>query len=256
MLLKPPALPREHGAWVMLTIPMVLGLAVGAWRSLPAWLISPAAALVFLAHHALVPWLQRVREGKFLPAGYAARRLLWGSIYLATATALFGAAVALAGAAARPAVLALAGSSAALAAVYVAASIFGEGRFLVAEMLGMAGMALTAPMLTAAAGYDVSPELFGGAAMALGYYFSSLAYVRAYGRDAALGKCVAAHAAIAVGLVACAGVGVLSQWWWIAFAPVLARTALGLWRPPADLRALGMREIPVALAFTALACAL
>jgi len=240
----------------MLAIPMLLGLAAAGWRSSAAWLVAPAAALVFLAHHALVPWLQRVREGKVLPPGYAARRLLWGSVYLATATALFAAAVVMAGTPARPVVLALASVSAALAAIYVAASILGEGRFLVAEMLGMAGMALTAPMMAAAGGYRVSPELFGGAAMALGYFFSSLAYVRAYGRPAASGACVASHVAIAAALVVASGAGLLSRWWWVPFALVFARTALGLWRPPSNLRALGMREIPVALAFTALACVL
>ena len=46
MLPRPPRLPRQHGAWVMLAIPLLLGLAVtraragaGAWV-VPAYLLT------------------------------------------------------------------------------------------------------------------------------------------------------------------------------------------------------------------------
>lgn len=44
-LLSPPPLAREHGAWTMLAIPMVLGRAAGGLRSGAAWFVPPAAAL-------------------------------------------------------------------------------------------------------------------------------------------------------------------------------------------------------------------
>ena len=80
----------------MLAIPMLLGLAAGGARSDAAWLVPPATVLVFLAHHAIVPWAQRVRERKPSPLGYAARRLGWGAVYLAGGALVFACAMLLA----------------------------------------------------------------------------------------------------------------------------------------------------------------
>lgn len=254
----PPPLTKEHGAWTMLAIPMVLGFGAGGWTAPPAWLIPPATALVFLAHYALVPWAQRAREGKAMPPGYAARRLVWGVVYLGGGGLFFVSVMLMTAATARGGVLAIAAGSAALAAIYATSAAFGSGRTLVAEILGMAGMSLTGPMMAAAAGRPVVPALFGSSAMALAYFFSSVAFVRSYDglkaarREATL-RCVAAHVGIAVAVGAAALAGILPRLWWVAFVPVVARTVAGLVSPPANLRALGMREIWVALSFTAIA---
>lgn len=239
----------------MLTIPMILGLGAGGWSAPAAWLIPPATVLVFLAHYAIVPWAQRAREGKAMPPGYAARRIVWAALDLAGSGICFAGAVLVAGSDARPALLAIAGAAAVLAGVYAGAAVFGSGRAIVAEMLGMAGMSLTAPMMAAAAGRPLSRALFGSAAMALGYFLSSVAFVRSYDglkgdRPRAMARCVAAHVAIAAGLLGAARAGILPDFWWAAFVPVVARTAWGLASPPTNLRALGLRELWVALAFT------
>jgi len=242
----------------MLAIPVVLGGAAGGARAASSWLAPVATLLVFLAHHAIVPWAQRVRERKPSPPGYAARRLVWGAVYLVAASLVFAAAVLAAPSAARGPLLAIAGVAAALAAVYALAAVFGRGRSIPAEVLGMAGVSLSGPMMAAAAGRPFDRSLFGAAALALGYFLSSLAFVRAYewmreARAAAVWTCVVVHLAFAAALAAAASSDVVPRWWWLALVPVAARTAWGLARPPENLRQLGLREIAVALSFTLLA---
>jgi hypothetical protein len=241
----------------MLAIPVLLGLAAGGLRSGAAWLIPVATLLVFLAHHAIAPWAQRTRERKPSPSGYAARRLVWGVAYLAGASLVFACALLAATSHARGSLVAIAGVAALLAALYALAAAFGHARSIAAEVLGLAGIALTGPMMVAASGRPLERSLFGAAALALGFFLSSVAFVRAYEGlskepGAAIRGCVIAHLAIAAGLVAAAAL--LPEWWWIAFAPVIARTAWGLARPPGNLRQVGLREAWVALAFTLIAC--
>ena len=244
----------------MLIIPMVLGLAAEGARSGAAWLVPPAIVLAFLAHHAIVPWALRAREGKPPIPGYAARRIGWGAAYLGAASIAFASAVLAADTAARGTLLSIAAASAALAIVYAVASVLGHGRSLVPEIVGLAGVALNGPMVAAAAGPVVDRASVGIAALALAYFLSSVAYVRAYDnirtrRVAAIGGCVLAHLAIAAGLVAAAGAGAFPRWWWIAFVPVIVRTVSGLARPAGNLRQLGLREAWVAASFTLLASA-
>jgi riboflavin transporter FmnP len=101
--------------------------------------------------------------------------------------------------------------------------------------------------------------LFGAAALALGYFLSSVAYVRAYetlraNRQRAIRSCVAAHVALAAALWVLAAYGALPRWWWAAFVPVIARTVWGLAVPPGNVRQVGLREAWVAGTFTLIAC--
>lgn len=247
----PPPLPREHGAWVMLALPLIFGLAI-AWRSPSAWLVAAAALLAFLAHYALVPALQRRRSGKAAPEAWFRARWTWGGVYLVVAGLAFGGAIALAPATTRTTAVTLAMISAGCAAVYFAAAAFGEGRALWSEVVGMAGMALVAAMVAATAG---PPDVRAWSAVSIAYAYSlsSLSYVRAYGelrerRRAATLRCVAAHLALAVGLLILFLMQVVSGWAIAAMAPVALRTVAGLIRPAANLRALGMRELWVAMA--------
>ena len=108
----------------------------------------------------------------------------------------------------------------------------------------MAGLALIAAMMAAAAGHPFDRSLFGASLIAIGYSLSSLAFVRAYEwrRDVprgAVGACVLAHVALLAGLAGAAAAGALPRWWWLAFVPVVSRTAWGLARPPENRRRLG-----------------
>jgi len=243
----------------MLIIPMWLGLAAGGVRSRAAWLVTPAAVLVFLAHHAIVPWAQRLLEKKASPPGYAARRLVWGAAYLALAVLVFAGAVLAAAPEARGPFLTIAAIASALATVYAVACVLGRGRSIGPETLGLAGVSLSAPMMAAAAGQPLDRALFGASAIALGYFLSSVSYVRAYealrvNRQGAIRSCVAAHVALAAALSALAAYGALPLWWWAAFIPVIARTISGLAVPPGNVRQVGLREAWVAATFTLLAC--
>jgi len=252
----PPPLPREHGAWVMLAIPLVLGLAIGFRRAAP-WLVVLAVLGAFLAHYALVPAMQRLRAGKAAPAAWFRARWNWGAFYLAAGGASFAAALVLAPAEARPHVAGLAVACAAGAFVFFVASVLEVGRALAGELIGIAGMALSAA-LVAAAGATVDRRAWSAAAVAYAYSLSSVAFVRAYGarRDDPRGavlRCVAAHVAIAAGLIVLWLERAVAGWTIAAFAPVVVRTALGLNRPPPNLRALGRRELVVAVSFVAVA---
>jgi len=243
----------------MLVMPMWLGLAAGGLRSGAAWLVPPAAVLVFLAHHAIVPWAQRWLEKKPSPPGYAARRLVWGAVYLAVAVLVFAGAVLAAPPAARGPFLTVACIASVLAAVYAVACVLGRGRSIGPETLGLAGVSFCAPMMAAAAGRPLDRTLLGASALALGYFLSSVAYVRAYetlrvNRQGAIRSCVAAHVALAAALSALATYGALPRLWWAAFVPVIARTVWGLAAPPANVRQVGLREALVAATFTLLAC--
>jgi len=245
----------------MLVIPMVLGLAAGGARSTAAWFLPPAIVLVFLAHHAIVPWAQRVRERKPALPGYAVRRFVWGTVYLSMALLCFACALFAAGPAARGPFLLVAGVASFLAAVYAVASVLGHARSIVPELVGLVGVSLNGPMIAAAAGRPVDRSSLGIAALALAYFLSSVSYVRAYEklrahRRAAIGSCVCAHLAIAAGLVGAAWAGALLPWWWAAFIPVVVRTASGLALPAGNVRQLGLREAWVALCFTAIAAAI
>lgn len=255
---RPPALPREHGAWVMVALPLVLGLGLAGPAPSAAWLVPPAALLAFLAHYALVPLVQRRRAGKQAPPPWWRRRYAWGGIYLAGAAAAFAGTVALTPASHRVPLLVAAALAALGGGAYFVASCLDEGRRVSTELLGMAGMSLTAAMTGVAGGVPVDGRLAAAPAMALGYFVSTLAFVRAYGRldDAprpAVAGCLAAHVALLAGLAWIAGRGWLSPWWAVAFVPVVARTAWGLVRPPRNLKALGLREVWVALSFTVIA---
>jgi len=242
--LSPPTLPRAYGAWVMLLLPLVLGSALVGARLSAAWLLPPAVMLVFLAHYAIVPW--------------ARRRLIWASVYVMVATVLFAVVVICTAEANRAWLLFVWGVSVLCGAAYTAASCARAGRLISAELLGMLAMSLSAPIMALAAGIQADMRLAGAPALAFAYSASTLSYVRAYtrrerSRMAATLGCLAAHVALLGGLALINWAGGLSPWSFIAMIPVVARTAWGLARPPRDLRAVGMREIWVAICFTALA---
>lgn len=243
---SPPPLPREHGAWVMVCMPLILGAAQAGWGLSAAWLIPPAVLPVFLAHYALQP---------------AGRRLGWASVYGMTSVVLFMAAVLLTAGQHRAWLLAIAAVAAIGGGGFTIASIAGAGRRIATELSGMAAMSLSAPMMALAAGEAIDASLLAGAAMAFGYSVSILSFVRAYtgrkqGRTVTTTLCIIVHIVLLGGLALLEKAGWLPPWWWIAFLPVIWRTAWGLARPPKTLRAVGMRELWVSLAFTVIAAVL
>src|SRR5215471_2044472 len=78
-------LPKEHGAWAMLYVPYVLGVAAAGSISLPVILLLLAASASFTARESLLVWWRARRRGRRTPQSEQAARLL--AIYLAMAIA-------------------------------------------------------------------------------------------------------------------------------------------------------------------------
>lgn len=258
---SPPQLPREHGAWVMLLLPLVFGLALAGPDPTGAWAIPPAAVLAYLAHAAWVPVIQRRLQGKPAAPQWLRRRILWGVIPLVAALLCFAAAVRLTPGSLRVSLVGVAAAAALGGAVYSAATSLGAGRRTWAELIGMAAMSLTAPMMALAAGREAVPGLVTASFLAFAYSVSALTFVRAYAcldrhKGAATTVCLVVHALLLVGIGGLAAAGWTPPWAPVVFLPVLARTLWGLARPPRNLRLLGLREVWVATSFAVLGFAL
>ena len=272
-LLEPPPLPREHGAWAMLALPNLIGLAAAWPPARAAWLLPPAMALLFLSRYAGVVAGARVLRGSASARGYTANRLVWTAIY--GAGALLFVAAAFAGTRAGSAVAAGMQSSApatrqAFAVAAAVTLLLGGAHTALAlarldhtiggELVGMAGLASAAPLIMAASGRPIDGRAFAAAAFVFLYFVSGLVYVRAVrGRlkdDRGPWRgAIVAHLFIALAIARLWALSWIPAWLPLAFAPVFARTAWGYLSTPASLRVLGWREIGVATAFGLVAIA-
>jgi hypothetical protein len=261
---RPPALPREHGAWVMLILPLVLGGAF-VFPNPPVpnagWLFPPTAVAVFLAHYALVPVIQRRLSRKTAPDDWRRRRLLWGGVYLAVAALLFVLTVVWTAGPTRAPFVRLSVVAAVGGALYFVAACTGTGRLVVTELVGMASMSLAAPLMALAAGTPIGPRPLGASVLAFVYSASALSYVRAYGsgrssRWRTLRTAGGWHLLLFALVAWVARDGWLPDAWPAVFLPPLVRLLSGVALPPRNLRALGLREIWVALSYAAIAIAL
>jgi hypothetical protein len=277
---EPPPLPHEHGAWAMLVLPLVLGLAAagdapaaaadavtGGGASTPAgaaWLaaalVPPAMALLFMSRYAAVAAATRIVDGKKVPEGFIARRILWAAIYIGAGALLFAAAWRLAPPGARRDVVAAGAVTLLLGALHTLLVFAGRDRTIPGEIIGMAGLASAATLVMTVAGRPLDRRSVGAGLLALLYFASSLAYVRAIrglwkGDTTGRRRCIVAHALIAGAVAQIAAGSFIPFLAAAAFLPVYARTTWGLVAPPANLRTLGWREVGVSVAFAAIAMA-
>lgn len=244
----------------MLVLPMALGLATAGRLAAPAGWVAVGMLLLFLVRSTSIPAAARLVEGRAVPPGFLARRVTWTALYGAGAAACLIAAFAGTVESDRTSVLLAAIVPMGLGAVHAALGIVGRDRTLAAEIVGMAGLASAAPLVVAASGAPLDRRAAGAGALALAYFLSSLAFVRAYRRRRTTGRiavapCAVAHAAIVAALVLLWRTGSLPALALAAFAPVVARTAWGLARPPRNLAELGWREVGVAAIFAVAASA-
>jgi hypothetical protein len=238
----------------MLAIPPLLGAAAG-WPLLPsALLLAAALLLLFLARHAAVPTAARVVQGKAVSPGLLPARLLWCGLYVAASLGFLVAGLRATPPASRGSTLAAALATALLGGAQTVLALAGRDRSTIAELLGMAGLASAAPLIIVSCGRPLDGRAVAVGLLAFAYFLSSLAYVRAVRRlwhadRSAAGRCLLAHAGVIAGLVVLWGLGWLPGVSLLALAPVVARTVWGLVSPPGTLRALGFREIGVAVLF-------
>jgi hypothetical protein len=257
-LMSPPPLPHEHGAWAMLALPLLLGLAAGWPPAAAAWLLVPAMTLLFMSRYAAVSAATRLLDGKKTPEGFIGRRLQWTAIYVGGSALCIAAAWSLADPAVRSVLAEAAAFTLVLGGLHTALVFADLDRTVPGELIGMAGLASAAPLLIAAAGRPLDRRAVGAGLGALLYFATSLAYVKAIrglwkGDRGPLRRCLAAHATILGALAVLVGGGFITAVFAAAFVPVYARTAWGLLSPPAGLRQLGWREVGVAMIFALIA---
>ena len=244
----------------MLAIPLALGLCAAWPPGAPSALLAAAMVLLFFSRYAALPAALRLASGRTPPEGFVRRRFLWMAIEMAGAFACFIAALRLAPPAARPATAAAALATAVLGGSHTALVFASRDRTWWGETIGMAGLASAAPLLQVAAGRPLDGRAVGVGLLALCYFLSSLAWVRAFrsigkGGERAYAGCVAAHAAILLGAAVLWALGWVPALAVVALVPPFARTAWGLRFPPRNLLALGWREVTVAILFATLAAA-
>jgi len=240
-------LPKEHGAWAMLYVPMLAGVLVAGAFPLSVLLLTLSATSVFIGRGPLLAWLRARRRRKEsgglrdLALGYIACAFVFGAPLIFVYRLFW--------------LLVLGLLTIILLWINSALAAQGRDRGVAGEIFAISGLALGAP----AAYYAASGRL-GTAALWLWvlsvlYFTSSVFYVKmrvlssnrrrveAY-RGARL-YCASYHALLFVGLIALAALGNFNLLILMAFAPALARALFYFVRPmgPLSLKRIGVQEI-------------
>ena len=248
-------IPREHGAWMMLYAPLVVGLADGQGPLLPAWLDVVGLVLLVTGAFGL-----RVPVGVLLSRRESERGLArrWAIRY---SELMLAGAVLVARNPNRIAILIVVCVAAALMASHFALSRRREHRTIFGELIGVAGLTVTSAL-----GYFVA---FGGDWMRAGvlwavcflFFGSSVFYVKwrvarrvmdrraepPRGEALSLASYHVFVIAALAGLVLAQAVSPICA---VAFLPLGARYALPLLTGPRpSLVQIGVSEIVLSLAF-------
>jgi hypothetical protein len=246
-------LPKEHGAWAMLYVPLAVGALV-AWRfSLPLLLFALSVSFLFIARESFVGWTRARSRNR---ADDHARLL--AVIYFMLA-AVFGA----------PLVMFeklywLAPAGAAMLALMIAnaqQAMHREDRTIAGETMAIAGLTMTAPAAYyVATGRLEVTEIWLWLLCAL-YFASSVFYVklrvntinprREEARLQSWRRCVLYHAFLLGSLVLFSITGSSSLFALAAFLPVLIRSFWYLARPvrQINLRMVGWLEVIYSIVF-------
>ena len=249
-------LPREHGAWAMLYVPFVLGVAVAGRVSLPVLLLLVATTALFISRESLLGWWRARSRGRRTQASEQTGRLLL--VYFAIVAA-GGAPLILVYKLYWLLPLALIGF-AVLAANGKQGTDF-KDRTIQSEVMAIIGLTMTA-----AAAYYVAHGAWNQTALWLwalsaAYFASSVFYVKlcvtglhakqAADRQRARWQCAGYHSFLLASLLALALTRSLPLFALVAFAPVLARTGWSLLKPARtlDLKRIGIAEIVYSVIF-------
>jgi hypothetical protein len=245
-------LPREHGAWAMLSVPFLIGVLVGGGQSWRVLWLGLAMTFVFIAREPLLLWQRARRRGK--DSG-AARRLVF--IYFGLA-ALFSAPLLVFHHLFGLVLLGL------LVMILLGVNTWQAGqredRTVLGESLAILGLTLTAPAAHyVARGRWEVVALWLWALSAL-YFTSSVFYVKLrvlestrkeQARKQAWRHCALYHASLSISLVVLALTSSVYLFALVAFAPALLRAFWSLLKPAGqlNLRRIGVMEICYSLVF-------
>jgi hypothetical protein len=237
-LLRPIALPTEHGGWGFLIEPILLALLVAPSR--PGVLVALAYALGFLTRQPLRLALQDAVRGR----AYPRTRWCWlfAVAYAAAALAALGAAIALRG----WTVVIPIGLVAPLGLTQILYDANNRSRSLLPELAGAAAMCSSAAAIAIASGMRIVPALaLSGIAVARA--LPSIVYVRtllarAHGNEASSWPALALHALV-IPLVALVAPLLAA----LAMALLFVRASWGLAHPPPRAQKLGWTEIVIGI---------
>jgi hypothetical protein len=249
--LKSIALPVEHGGWMFVLEPVLLGLLVAP--SAGGWWLGVAALGIFLLNQPLKFAIKDRLRGRRYP------RTAWAERFALLYGALVGVAALLARLTARapfwPSIL----LAIPFAALQVASAATNRGRDLLPEISGAVALAAAAPAIALAGGWSLTAALLLWL-VPVARAVASILYVRARlrlerGEPANRGIVFAAHG---FGLLLLGGLAWLRLIPWlaaVAMAILLVRALLGLsaHRRPVRAQVVGFQELGFGLLTVALA---
>ena len=246
-------LPKEHGAWAMLYVPFVLGVAVAGRVNWPVLLLLLSTTAVFISRESLlVYWRARARGRDAAEAG---RALL---IYL-TLAAAFGSPLIFVYKLFWLIPLGLIGAALLLVNGKQAARM--EERETTGEIMAIVGLTMTAPAAYYAASgrWEMTTSwlwLLSALYMASSVFYIKLRVYRLNPRKQAeqrraLRSCAFYHSFLIVALPALIFAGSLGLFAFIAFTPALVRTFGGMLAPKSkvNLMRAGILEIAYSIVF-------
>jgi len=246
-------LPKEHGAWVMLYVPFVLGVAVAGRVNWQVFLLLLSTTAMFIARESLlIYWRARARGRKAVEAGrtlilylalaaaFGAPLIFWFRLFWLIPAGLIGAAL-----------LLINGRQAAQM----------EERAMISEILAIGGLTMTGPAAYYAASGRWELTAFWLWLLTMLYMASSVFYIklRVYRLNPrkqaeqrqAWWSCAFYHSFLLVALLSLIFVGSLSLFALIAFAPALVRTFWGMFNPKTKVNLIraGILEIVYSMIF-------
>ncbi len=249
-------LPREHGAWVMLYVPFVLGVTVAAKINLAVFFLLLATTALFVSRESLLIWWRARKRGRQTAAADQASRLLL--IYLLIAAAS-GIPLVLAYRFHWLLPLALIGSALLIINGWQATDF--EDRSVQSEVMAIVGLTMTAPAAHYVASGGMNQTTFWLWGLSAAYFASSVFYVKLRvtvlhakkieDKRRARWQCIGYHAFLLASLMALAFTRSLPLFALIAFAPALARTMRSLLKPERhlNLKHIGIAEIIYSIIF-------
>lgn len=260
-----PPLPREHGAWVMLSLPLVLGIAAGEHRPVvPLVLLAVTALAVFLAQDLA----RRLVRGR-APEGTTRWLLRFGFVASLAGAGL----VATVPGAARLGLFVLGGIAGALLAVLLWALARPGGkrfdRSVLGELAAVPALTLAGPAAAVITTGHLGVEAWAVMGLSVAWFGGGMLFVKMLldgwkrsrrglpVRTAPLALLTLGwHVVALAALVALGG----PRWTWLAaaFAPGLARAVWGytrLGRPLPRLMVLGIVEAVLAAVYVGVSAA-
>lgn len=246
-------MPKEHGSWGMVYVPLALGLIVAERWNWPAFWFVVAATTLFLLREPFMVWW-RARRRKQSTADLDALVLVHCSV-AAVAGALTG----------RIWLLPM-GAVAGLVAIWHSEqTMHGRGRRLGSELVAVFASTLAAPAayyaatdrldVTALLVWVVTSAYFAGAVFYVKMRVTAAHAARANVASSARWQCGMYHALLPLVIGAAAMHCNRPLYLMLAFVPVLLRAMIRIARPTRELNLeqIGWSEVVYSLAFLALA---